>query len=175
MELDHQISAEIAECYFDAAEPLKSLGWGISGFVYLSPDSRTAVKIHRRHESFLRELEVYRRLRSLKISQLHGLTIPKLRGYRSDVRLIQMDFVGPPYLLDFAGVTYDPPDFPEDTMQRWHASIDEYFGLNAWVAHAVYHSLAQHGLYYTDFRPSNLRLDGLPGLEPSDPPGYDDL
>ena len=94
------------------------LGWGISGFVYLSPDLRTAVKVHRHQESFARELEVYERLRRLRMTRLHDLTIPRLRGHARNYNLIQMDFVSAPYLLDFAGVLFDPPDFPSDTMAQ---------------------------------------------------------
>lgn len=85
-----------------------------------------------------------------------------------------MDFVSAPYLLDFAGVKFDPPDFSEDTMASWHASLEEFFGPNVSVAYAVYHSLAQHGMYYLDFRPSNMKLDGLPGLQPFEPPAPDE-
>ena len=59
-------------------------------------------------------------------------------------------------------------------MKLWHAGIEEMFGPNAWVAYAVYHSLAEHDLYYRDFRPSNLKLDGLPGLEAVERPSSDD-
>lgn len=158
MELDHRSAAEIAEFYFNASAPLVRLGWGISGYVYLSPDLRTAVKVHRRSQSYARELEVYRRLNSLRITQLHGLSIPKLRGHRDDLNLIQMDFVSAPYLLDFAGVLFTEPDFSPDVMADWHAKITEYFGSNAAIAYAVYNSLARHGMYYMDFRPSNLKL-----------------
>jgi hypothetical protein len=85
-----------------------------------------------------------------------------------------MDFVTPPFLLDFAGVQFELPDFPEDTMQSWHAGIEEMYGPNAWIAHAVYESLARHGMYYLDFRPSNMKLDGLQGLEPYMPSAADD-
>jgi len=169
MELNHHIAAEIAGRYFDTTEPLEKLGWGISGFVYLSPDSRSAVKVHRHEDSFARELEVYQRLRRLDMTQLHGLNIPKLRGYRSDLRVIQMDLVSSPFLLDFAGVQFNPPDFSAETMADWHTRISGFFGPNAWIAYAVYRSLAQHGMYYMDFRPTNLKLEGLPGLEPFDP------
>jgi hypothetical protein len=97
MELDHATAAEIAQRYFGVTAPLTRLGWGIGGYVYLSPDMRTAVKIHLRQEGFERELEVYRRLRVLGITELHGLTIPKLRHYRRDLKLIRMDFVSPPF------------------------------------------------------------------------------
>lgn len=174
MDLDHLTAAEIAQRYFATAEPLVRLGWGISGYVYLSPDTRTAVKVHRYRESFARELEAYRRLRRLKIRQLHGLTVPQLRGHRDSALLIRMDFVSAPYLLDFAGVTFTPPDFSEDTMQHWHSQIDEYFGANASIAYDVYNSLARHGIYYLDFRPSNMKLDGLPGLKPFPQANTDD-
>jgi hypothetical protein len=164
MGLDQKTASEIARRYFRNSNPPVRLGWGISGYVFLSPDLRTAVKIHRSRESFIRELEVYRLLHRLKISRLHGLTIPKLIKYRSRIKLIQMDFVSAPYLLDFAGASLTPPDFPDDAMQLWHGGIDEVFGPNASVVYAIYNSLVQHGIYYMDFRPSNLKLDGLPGL-----------
>lgn len=48
MELDAKAAAEIAQKYFHTMAPLTRLGWGISGYVFLSRDVRTAVKIHRR-------------------------------------------------------------------------------------------------------------------------------
>ena len=88
MNLDLKIAAEIAQRYFRIDQPLVNLGWGISGFVFLSPDTRTAVKVHRRIEGFQRELYVYRKLNQLKITQLHGLTIPKLRDVHIPSRLL---------------------------------------------------------------------------------------
>jgi len=79
-----------------------------------------------------------------------------------------MDFVRPPYLLDFAGVLFHPPDFPQDTMDQWHAGIEEMFGPNSAIIYAVYHALAKHGIYYLDFRPSNVNLTGLPGSRSMD-------
>jgi hypothetical protein len=167
--LDPTQAAAAAEQYFSVANPLTKLGWGISGHVFLSPDLGSVVKVHHFKEGFERELDVYRRLQRLRITRLHGLSVPKLIGHRAELNLIQMDFVSAPYLLDFAGVLFRPPDFPEDTMQRWHEGIQEMFGPNAHVAYAVYNSLAKHGMYYVDFRPSNLNTAGLPGLEPFEP------
>ena len=161
MEQDHHIAAETARKYFRSATQLVRLGWGISGFVYLSPDARTAVKVHYRQESFERELQVYRRLNKLKIIKIQGLTVPKLRNARRRIKLLQMDFVRPPYLLDFAGASFTPPDFSEETMKNWEEGIAEMFGRNAHIAYAVYNSLARLGIYYMDFRPSNMNLTGL--------------
>jgi hypothetical protein len=71
--------------------------------------------------------------------------------------------------LDFAGVSLKPPDFSDDTMEQWHASLEEYFGPNVDIVYSIFDSLAKRGLYYMDFRPSNLKLEGLPGLKPFDP------
>jgi hypothetical protein len=131
--------------------------------------------VHRRAEGFWNEVRAYQKLQSLGITRLHGLTVPKLRGYRIDLNVIRMDVVSAPYLLDFAGVRFSPPDFSDDVMESWRAGIDAAFGPNAHVAYDVYASLARHGMYYLDFRPSNLNLTGLPGLEPMEPPDFDDL
>jgi hypothetical protein len=170
MVFDPQNTAGTAHRYFGATSPPTRLGAGVGGYVYLSPDLRTAVKIHNHEDGFHRELEVYRRLQKLDITRIHGLTIPKLRAASEDLLLIQMDFVSAPYLLDFAGVLFQPPHtvFDDERIQYWHDKIKEFFGPNAHIAYAVYNTLAKHGLYYMDFRPTNLNLTGLPGLEPYD-------
>ncbi len=157
---------KIAQQFFAISQKPQLLGWGIGGHVFLSPDFSTAVKIHRAEEGYQRELYVYRELARLRINRLHGLNVPKLRATRPHVKLIQMDFVNSPYLLDFAGVRLSPPDFSDETMASWHAGIEEAYGPNSSIAYGVYHFLSQHGMYYMDFRPSNMKLDGLPGLLP---------
>lgn len=59
-------------------------------------------------------------------------------------------------------------------MQSWQAGIAELFGPNAHIVYDVYHSLAKHGLFYMDFRPSNLNMTGLPGSQPYDPTANDE-
>jgi hypothetical protein len=172
MDLDPKGAEQIARHYLGATNPLARLGWGIGGYVYLSPDGRAAVKVHRGEEGFVREVEAYERLRRTRISQVHGIVIPKLHDFRTDLRVIRMDFVLPPFLVDFAGVRFTPPDFLPDTMELWHASLAEMFGPNVHLVYFVYDALAKYGIYYTDFRPSNLKLEGLAGVEPLPPPGF---
>jgi hypothetical protein len=174
MELDHAGALAIAQRYFDTTDTLTRLGWGISGFVYLSPTLNSVVKVHRYDTGFWTEVRAYQRLRRLRISKLFGLTIPTLKDFRSDLKLIQMDFVSAPYLLDFAGVKFKPLDYPEDTMRHWHEQIEERFGPNAGIAYDVYHALGKHGIYYDDFRQSNMNLTGLEGLLPWEPSAEDD-
>jgi hypothetical protein len=166
MELKPAAAHKIAQEYFRTTDQLLQLGCGISGFVYLSPDPRAAVKIHDRQESFETELKAYHILSRLLDSRLHGLSVPKLIASRRDVKLIEMEFVAPPYLLDFAGVQFSEPDFSAEVQEYSHRRIVDGFGPNASVAYAVYDSLAKMGIYYLDFKPSNMNLKGLPGLQP---------
>jgi hypothetical protein len=46
-----------------------------------------------------------------------------VRGFRRNPNLIRMDFVSPPFLLDFAGVQFSPPDYEQDVMDHWHKGI----------------------------------------------------
>jgi hypothetical protein len=84
-----------------------------------------------------------------------------------------MDFVKPPYLLDFAGCSLKPPD--EALLEGWHESLNAMFGANVDVVYAVYGELARNEIYYLDFRPSNLNLAGLPGIAPPDITSFEDL
>ena len=69
-----------------------------------------------------------------------------------------MTVVEPPYLLDFAGVTFEPIDFSTDTQREIGLKIERQFGTNAHFAYLVQHELEKYGIYYHDLRPSNLNL-----------------
>jgi hypothetical protein len=174
MVIDREPSEAIARRYFGTSQPLELLGGGVGGWVFLSPDARRAVKVHRFREGFKRELYVYRLLRRFKVNRLHGLNIPQFRGRSESDMLIAMDVVKAPFLLDFAGVLLKRPDFSEEVMAHWQSEIQERFGPNAFIAYKVDDSLQRYGLYYVDFRTTNLKLDGLPGLLPTAPVDSDD-
>ncbi len=77
-----------------------------------------------------------------------------------------MDFVSPPYLLDFAGVLFRPHDYTDDAMGLWQAGITRTFGAkNEWIVYAVYAALQKYGIHYMDMRPSNLNPKGHPDIE----------
>lgn len=155
-----------AQQFIGTGRSLEVLGWGVSGFVFLTPDLRSAIKVHHNLDGHLTELRAYQALRQRRITSLHGLTIPRLQAFSTPGRLIQIDFVSPPFLLDFAGVKFADPGFPEETMKEIHQEIDSRFGANAPVAYAIQHALQRIGIYYLDLRPSNLNLLGLPGYVP---------
>jgi hypothetical protein len=157
-----------AQSFIGTKNALDVLGWGVSGFVFLSPDLMTAIKVHHNSDGFHTEVKAYELLRRHRITQIDGITIPKLRKADFDRGLIQIDFVSPPYLLDFAGVRFSDPEFPSETVREIHEDIQLRFGRNAPIAYAVQHRLLQIGMYYLDLRPSNLNLQGLAGVDLSD-------
>lgn len=165
MALDLQSAHQRAQQYSGTTANLVRLGWGVSGFVYLSADGRSAIKIHRTTEQFATEKRAYLILGRYGITSICGLTVPKMRDYSDELQAIRMDFVSAPYLLDFAGVLFTPPDFTEEVLSDWHDRIDDRFGANAWLAHAVFHHLQRIGLYYLDFSPSNLNVKGHPDCQ----------
>jgi len=167
----------IAQRYFGSAAPPERIGWGISGYVYVSPELPTVVKIHHHQEFFARELEVYQRLSTLRLTSIIGLNVPRLIDHRPSLRLIEIELVDAPYLLDFAGVEYTPPEiaWEPDRVAQWHEEIGYRFGPNAHIAYAAHHALTRYGMYYMDLRPSNVNLTGFPGVEADPPSEFEDL
>jgi len=113
------------------------LGFGIHGIIFVAEDKskagKTALKVHRSVEPYLREREVYERLRDAGVSEILGFNVPQLIRFDDELRIIEMSIVARPFVLDFAGAWLDtPPDFPEETWAEWEAE-----------ARAVRHSLAK--------------------------------
>jgi len=109
------------------------LGFGIHGIILVTEDKskagKTALKVHRSVEPYLREREVYERLRDAGLSQILGFNVPQLIRFDDELRIIEMSIVTRPFVLDFAGAWLDtPPDFPDETWAEWEAEKREQFG-----------------------------------------------
>lgn len=110
-------------------ELLRSLGSGQDGSVWLDSD-RHAIKAFERDRAFRAELQCYHRLRERSITRLNGFAIPTLLGFSRDFRVIEMDLVAPPSLLDFGKAYVDnPPDYVSDPikMRQWREEGRERF------------------------------------------------
>lgn len=88
-----------------------------------------------------------------------------MRATDDQRQIIEMDLVRPPFLLDFAGVLFQPPDYSDETMELWREEVEFRFGRNAWLAFSIYGALMKYGLYYMDLRPSNLNVKDHPSAE----------
>lgn len=87
------------------------LGFGVHGIVFATESQpkegetplRSAIKAHEREPDYLRERDIYLRLRDRGIRAIHACQVPKLLRYDDELRVIEMTVVGRPFLLDFAG------------------------------------------------------------------------
>src|SRR5436305_11753147 len=108
----------------------EELGFGVHGIV-LSAESQiqtresalhSAVKVHEREACYLRERDIYLRLKERGIKEIRGCTVPRLIGYDDQLWIIEISLVSPPYVLDFAGAYLDwKPDFSDEVMADWRA------------------------------------------------------
>ena len=106
------------------------LGFGIHGIIFVAEDKskagKTALKVHRSVEPYLREPEVYERLRDAGVSEILGFNVPQLIRFDDELCIIEMSIVARPFVLDFAGAWLDtPPDFPDETWAEWEVEKRE--------------------------------------------------
>ncbi len=137
------------------------LGFGIHGIISVAEDKskagKTALKVHRSVEPYLREREVYQRLRDAGVSEILGFNVPQLIRFDDELRIIEMSIVARPFVLDFAGAWLDtPPDFPDETWAEWEAEKREQFGTLWPRVQAVLDALEALDIHMVDVSRSNI-------------------
>jgi hypothetical protein len=133
------------------------LGHGSDGAVWVS-SKKSAVKVVDRPDSYLNEVESYRRLQRAGITQIQDFNVPLLEGYSDQLMVIEMSIVRPPFLLDFGKVYIDVP--PRDWydpryQQNLHAGGIDLFGKRWKIVCKAMATLRGHGIYNPDPRPAN--------------------
>lgn len=139
------------------------LGFGIHGIIFVaehkSKGGKTAVKVHREVEPFLRERAAYERLKQAGVTEIMGFHVPQFIGADDDFRVIEMSIVIRPFVLDFAGAYLDePPDFPDDVHAEWEAGKREQFEAHWPTVEKVLAALEELDIYMMDVSPSNIAL-----------------
>ena len=137
------------------------LGFGIHGIIFVaegkSTAGKTALKVHRSVEPYLREREVYERLRDAGVSEILGFNVPQLIRFDDQLRIIEMSIVARPFVLDFAGAwLVTPPDFPDETWAEWEVEKREQFGTLWPRVQAVLEALEALDIHMVDVSPSNI-------------------
>lgn len=134
------------------------LGFGKDGGVF-STSAASAVKAFERRDAFGCELACYLRLRKLGVDQVLGHHVPQLLDWDEELVVIEMTFVGAPFLLDFAGVRLDKPcDFPPEVMEQWAEETREKFGERWPDVVAILDALTRYGIYMLDVHPGNVKF-----------------
>jgi hypothetical protein len=137
------------------------LGFGIHGIVFVAENNskagKTALKVHRATEPFLRECAVYERLQGEGVSEILGFNIPHLISFDDDLLIVEMSIVTRPFVLDFAGAyLHTPPDFPDETWAEWEAEKREQFDVRWPKVQAVLGALETLDIHMVDVSPSNI-------------------
>lgn len=137
------------------------LGFGIHGIVHVIEDNskavKGAIKVHHAAEPYLRECQVYERLRDAGVSEMLGFHVPQLIRFDDELRVIEMSIVTRPFVLDFAGAYLDaPPEFPEEIWSDWEAEKREQFEKRWPVVQSVLAALEDLGVHMIDVSPSNI-------------------
>lgn len=137
------------------------LGFGIHGIIFVAGDNskagKTAIKVHRSVEPYLRERAVYERLKDARVSEVLGFNVPQPVRFDDALRVIEMSIVTRPFLLDFAGAWLDArPDFPDETWVEWEAEKREQFDDHWPKVRAVLGALEALDIHMVDVSPSNI-------------------
>ena len=142
-------------------ELAERLGFGIHGIIFVagnkSEGGRTAVKVHRETEPYLRERDAYERLKQAGVTEVLGFNVPQFIRADDDLCVIEMSIVTRPFVLDFAGAYLDaPPHFSEEIWADWEAGKREQFDDRWPEIQAVLVALEEWDIYMVDVSPSNI-------------------
>jgi hypothetical protein len=137
------------------------LGFGIHGIIYVaenkSEGGKTAIKVHRESEPYLRERAVYERLRQVGDAKILGFNVPQFIRADDNLRIIEMTIVTRPFVLDFAGAYLDaPPEFSDEIWADWESGKREQFDRRWPEVQAVLAALEEWDIYMVDVSPSNI-------------------
>ncbi|MGD9858199.1 MAG: hypothetical protein AB7U20_24925 [Planctomycetaceae bacterium] len=134
------------------------LGAGYDGIVFAT-GSGSAVKALRYEELYRRERDVYIRLKERQVEFVEGCRVPALIGYDDQLWVVEIEFVTPPFVVDFAGAHLDMrPQFPEDVYSDWLQEKSDQFGEDWPLVQSVIAGFARVGVYLGDVKPGNITL-----------------
>ena len=139
----------------------RELGKGYDGIVFATDES-TAVKAFRHEPLYHKELAVYRRLEEEGVREVDGFRIPRLFETDDELWVLEMSWVRPPFVLDFAGARLDeePEHFRDpEYVAEWRAEKLEQFGPERWpVVTGVLATFRRYGVWLTDVKPGNIEF-----------------
>lgn len=137
-------------------DPNGEFWWGLDAYLWQTTHYQI-IKVHRYKERFRRELEAYQRLQERGIERLKGFRFPQLVRCNEELRILELSFVSPPYILDFVevGLGKRPSNFDLDRIETQQA---KQFGKDWPDLKRLLEALMQIGIYYDDVHNKNIRL-----------------
>ena len=155
-----QGTRERAEAYAQAHNLAlhPDVGGGTQGAVFFT-ESGSAIKVYYREAHFLRERDVYLRLKDNGVTKIRKCNVPRLLGFDDGLHVVEMTTVVRPFLLDFASAYMDEkPGFPDDVLTEWLEEKREQFGNDWREVDLTVANLERFGIYLVDIHPGNISL-----------------
>jgi hypothetical protein len=156
---------EIAEAYVVRRDcrMVGRLGSGIHGIVFAIEGNAhpglAALKIHNAEEPYLREKQVYGRLKEAGIIEILAFRVPQLIAFDDELLALEMTVVKAPFVLDFAGAYLDSaPKFSDEIWEEWTRKNQEQFGADWPMARRILGELQDLGIQMHDPSPANIRF-----------------
>jgi hypothetical protein len=139
------------------------LGVGIDGIVYKAEcqaEARvSALKAYWAERSYFQERDAYLRLRENDVRRIRGCSVPQLVAFEDTFQIVEMTFVTPPFVLDFAKATLDRGlDFSEEAIADWHEMKTEEFEGRWSEVLKILRELEMMGIYMNDASTRNISL-----------------
>ncbi len=143
----------------------EQLGYGMHGSVFVAESQpgtevvapRSALKVQRRQQEYIRERDVYLRLKEHGVIRIRGCDVPEMLRFDDELWVIEMTLVKRPFVLDFAGAYLDhAPDFSEEVWADWRAEKKEQFGRHWPEVQAILRVLEGYGVKMLDVNPGNV-------------------
>jgi len=127
--------------------------------VVLSTELATAVKSLKYKPLYQNELAVYRRLQDLGVHKIGNFWVPSLVSYSDELWVLEIEFVVPPFVLDFAsaGLDQNPLDkYTPEELEEWFDSREELFEEHWPAARSILYGFRKHGIFLVDLKPGNI-------------------
>lgn len=136
----------------------QEIGYGTQGIVFKTAHN-TAIKIYDLMDGYLRERDVYKRLKERGIQSIRGMSIPRIEKWEDTLYILEMSIVHVPCVLDFGGAYLDnrPDHMLRDEI--WLQQKAEEFGDNWNEAQAVIRELEYRAsIYLADVNTGNIKF-----------------
>lgn len=136
----------------------RTLGFGTQGIVFKTLHN-TALKVHALKNAYLRERQIYERLKEREIESVKGLKIPRILKWDDNLLAFEMSIVHVPCILDFGGAYLDEP--PEHMVRDefWLSEKSSEFGPNWKEAQAVIRELEYRAdIWLADVNNGNIKF-----------------
>jgi len=111
----------------------------------------------------------YQRLREAGVRKILGFHVPRLFRHDDALRVIEMDVVTRPFVLDFAGAYLGGlPEFSDEAWSMWEAQKHEQFDVRWPKVQEILAALEDFDIHMVDVSPSNIGF-----AEEAHPPAND--